>query len=139
MRLAALALLISSAALAEDAKVTVNADVVFAELKAGAIEAGLSKMAAALAQGEHGKKYGTMKKLSSQTVPLETKPAVLPLPNGKTAQLSLKSLDKGVATVHVKVVDLGESTAKLGSDGSLYQQAGGFDGGDLWVVVSKPK
>lgn len=135
---ASLALLVSSAALAEDAKVTVNADVVFAELKAGVVEAGLAGMQHALAQGPQGKKYGTLKKVSSQKVPLEAKPAVVALPNGKTAELSLQSLEKGVATVKVKVPK-GEATLKLGREGSLYQQAGPHEGGDLWLVLSQPK
>jgi hypothetical protein len=43
-----------------------------------------------------------------------------------------------VATVRLKVGAL-DSTLKLGGEGSLYQHAGTYQGGDLWVVLSRPK
>ncbi len=135
MRLAVLALVLSSVALAEEPKVTVNAEVIHAQVKAGTIEPGLQEMQIALSQG---KKYGALKRISTQKVTVQGKPTVLPLPNGKNAQLSLMTLELGVATIKVKVPQ-GESTLKLGRDGSLFQQAGEWQGGDLWLVLSQPK
>ena len=135
MRLAALALVLSTVALAQDAKVTVKAEVVQAQVKAGTIEPGLQEMQTALAQG---KKYGSLKRISTQKVTVQAKTAVVPLPNGTSAELSLVTLEQGVATIKVKVPK-GETTSKLGRDGSLYQQAGEWQGGDLWLVLSQPK
>ncbi len=135
MRIALLALLVSSAAIADDAKVSVKAEVVHAQVSVGVIEPGLESMQKALSQG---KKYGTMKKVSTQKVTLEAKAVVLPLPNGKNAEMSLLTLEQGVATIKVKFPQ-GESTSKLGRDGSLFQQAGEWHGGDLWLVLSQPK
>ena len=85
-----------------------------------------------------GKKYGALKRISTQKVALQTRPTVLPLPNGKNAELSLLTLEQGVATIKVKVPQ-SETTSKLGRDGSLYHQAGEWQGGDLWLVLSQPK
>ena len=83
-------------------------------------------------------KYGTLKRVSVQKVELVAKPYAMPLPNGKSAELSLVSLESGVATVKVKLSP-SESTLKLGREGSLYQHAGKWQGGDLWLVLSQPK
>ncbi len=138
MRLAALGLVLATAAFAEEAKVTVKADVVHAQLKAGLVEAGLTEMQTALAQGKQGKRYGALKRLSTQKLTLQLKALTLPLPNGKSADLSLLSLEQDVSTVKVKLAP-GESTLKLGREGSLYQHAGEWQGGDLWLVLSQPK
>lgn len=135
MRLAALALVLSTVAMAQDAKITVNAEVVHAQVKTGMIEPGLQEMQTALAQG---KKYGSLKRISTQKVTVQAKSAVVPLPNGTSAELSLVTLEQGVATIKVKVPK-GETTSKLGRDRSLYQQAGEWQGGDLWLVLSQPK
>jgi hypothetical protein len=137
LRLAVLALVVSSVALAEDAKVTVQAEVIHAQVKAGTIEPSLQQMQAALAKG---KKYGALKRISTQKLTLQTQPpTVVPLPNGKSAEMSLVTLQQGVATIKLKVISQGEATLKLGRDGSLYQQAGEWEGGDLWLVLSQPK
>jgi len=135
VRLALLALVVSTAALADDAKVAVKAEVVHAQVKAGVVDPGLEAMQAALAQG---KRYGALRRVSTQKVLLEKKPAGLPLPNGTSAEMSLVTLEQGVATIKLKVPK-GETTSKLGRDGSLYQQAGEWQGGDLWLVLSQPK
>lgn len=134
----AVAFLTSAVALAQDAKVAVTADVVHATTQGGTIEAGLQPMQAALGRGEAGKKYQGLKRLSTQKVTLEKKPQVLVLPNGKNAELTLIGLDKGVSTVKVKVAP-SEAVLKLGHEGSLYQHAGAFQNGDLWLVLSQPK
>ena len=120
---------------ADDAKVKVQAEVVHAQEKAGTVDPGLQPMQAAL---EQKTKYGTLKRLSVQKVELTRKPLPLALPNGKTAELSLVSLEQGVATVKVKLPP-SESTLKLGREGSLYQHAGKWQSGDVWLVLSQPK
>src|SRR3954469_467565 len=120
---------------AEDAKVTVQAEVVHAQEKAGAVDPGLQAMQSALAQKT---KYGTLKRISTQKLELVAKAAPVQLPNGKTAELSLASMEAGVATVKVKLAP-SESTLKLGREGSLYQHAGKWQGGDLCLVLSQPK
>lgn len=131
----ALAALVAAPVWADDAKVTVQAEVVHAQEKAGAIDPGLQPMQAALAQKT---KYGTLKRLSTQRLELVARPLPMPLPNGKSAELSLMKLEQGVATVKVRLAP-GESTLKLGREGALYQHAGKWQGGDLWLVLSQPK
>ncbi len=135
MRLAALALVVSTVAFAQEAKVAVKAEVVHAQLKAGAVDPGLEPMQTALASG---KKYGMLKRISTQKITLDKKPVSVALPNGKSAEMSLVTLEQGVATIKLKVPQ-GETISKLGRDGSLYQQAGDWQGGDLWLVLSQPK
>lgn len=129
------ALAVSSLAWAQDAKVEVKADVIHAQEKAGTVDPGLEGMQAALAKG---KKYGSLKRISTQKITVQPKSAAVSLPNGKTAELSLVTLEKDVATIKVKVPD-GETTLKLGRDGSAYQQAGAWQGGDLWLVLGQPR
>jgi hypothetical protein len=136
MRAAVLCLaMVSASAWADDAKVTVQAEVVHAQEKGGAVDPGLEPMQAALAQKT---KYGTLKRLSTQKLEVMAKPSSLALPNAKSAELSLVSLEQGVATVKVKLPP-SDSTLKLGREGSLYQHAGKWQGGDLWLVLSQPK
>lgn len=130
-----LALFVSSVAFADEPKVAVQAEVMHAQVKAGTIEPGLEAMHTELSKG---KKYGALKRLSTQKLTLQTKSTVLPLPSGKSAEMSLMTLEQDVATIKVKV-PTGEITAKLGRDGSLMQQAGEWQGGDLWLVLSQPK
>ena len=137
MRAAALALLISTVALADEPKVTVQTEVVQASEKQGTIDPGLKEMQAALAQG---KKYGTLKRISTQKLTLETRPSMVPLPSGKSVELSVVTLVEGVATIRVKIpVPPSETTLKLGKVGSLYQYAARLPDADVWVVLSQPK
>lgn len=136
--LIAAALLAALPAFAEDAKVDVQADVVHASMQPGTVEPGLQPMQTTLGRGEQGKKYGALKKLSTQRLSLHGKATPLALPNGSSAELSLVALEKGVATVKVKVAP-SEAVLKLGKQGSLYQHAGSFENGDLWLVLSQPK
>ena len=137
MRAAAFGLvaLVAAPVWADEPKVTVQAEVVHAQEKAGVVDPGLEAMQAALAQKT---KYATLKRLSTQKLELVAKVTAVPLPNAKTAELSLTSLEKGVATVKVKLAP-SESTLKLGREGSLYQHAGKWQGGDLWLVLSQPR
>ena len=135
MKFALLALVVSSLAFADEPKVTVKAEVVHAQEKAGTIDPGLEHMQAELSKG---KKYGMLKRISTQKLTVQAKSALVPLPNGKNCELSLQTLEQGVATIKIKVPQ-GETTSKLGRDGSLFHQVGDWQGGDLWLVLSQPK
>ncbi|MBX7102223.1 MAG: hypothetical protein K1X89_31190 [Myxococcaceae bacterium] len=130
------ALLVPLAALAQEAVVPVQADVVLGTDKvAKDLTPPMKAMQAALAKK---KRYGTLQLLSSQVLKVSKKSLALALPNQKSAELSLESLEAGVATVRVKVPPA-DTTSKLGAEGSLYVHAGKHETGDLWLVLSRPK
>ncbi len=130
------ATLFAFTALAAEPKVDVQAEVVLAQEKGNSLEPQeLSKMQAAL---KPKKAYGTLKRLSSSRLTLTAKPTPVSLPSGGNGELSLIHVKDNVATVRLKVGGL-DSTLKLGGEGSLYQHAGTYQGGDLWVVLSRPK
>jgi hypothetical protein len=129
-------LLLASAAFAADPKIDVQTEVVLAQEKGASLDPPeLSKMQAALKPKKH---YGTMKRLSSSKLTLTSKPTPVSLPSGGSGELSLLGVKDDVATVRLKVGAI-DSTLKLGAQGSLYQHAGAYQGGDLWVVLSRPK
>jgi hypothetical protein len=124
------------AAFAAEPKVDVQADVVKASEQGNTIDpAELKAMQATLASK---KKYGSLQRLSTQKVTLEKAVKTIPLPNGKTAELSLDQLAEHVATVRLKISPA-EATVKLGREKAVYQHAGAHEGGDLWLVLSQPK
>ncbi|MEW6434869.1 MAG: hypothetical protein AB1730_25490 [Myxococcota bacterium] len=132
----AAAALLALPALADDTKVPVQADVVYASTAPGKVEASLLPMQATLAGRV---KYTTLKSLSTKRLELGTnKPAQVALPNQKVAEVALESLKDDVATVRVKLPPA-ETTYKLGRGKSLYLQGGAHDGGELWLVLSMPK
>ncbi len=133
--LLAAAALLALPALADEPKVSVQADVVYASTASGAVEPDLKPMQATLA-GRVA--YQTLKKLSGQTLQLEAKPASVPLPNKKVAELALAALKDDVATVRVKVPPA-EATYRLARGKALYLQGGAHEGGELWLVLSMPK
>jgi hypothetical protein len=83
-------------------------------------------------------KYQTLKKVSAVKLELSAAPSNVPLPNAKTAEVTLLRLKDNVAQVRVKVPPV-DATYSLGKDKSLYVQAGAHEGGDLWLVLSQPK
>jgi hypothetical protein len=81
-------------------------------------------------------KYGTLKRISLQKLTLQLKSAhALKLPNAVNASLLLEGLKADVATLKVSVPPA-SATYQLGKKGSLYVQAGPFQEGDLWLVLS---
>lgn len=133
----AISLLFTSVSFAaEPTKIDVQTEVVLAQEKGAALDPPeLSKMQQAL---KPKKQYGTLKRLSSTRMTLTNKPTPVSMPNGSNGELSLVSVKDDVAMVRLKVGAL-DSTLKLGGQGSLYQHAGTYQGGDLWVVLSRPK
>jgi hypothetical protein len=133
---AATVLFASYALAAEPTKIDVQVEVVLAQEKGAALDPPeMVKVQQALKQN---KNYGSLKRLSSTKLSITSKPTPVPLPNGTTGELSLISVKEDVATVRLKVGKL-DSTLKLGGQGSLYQHGGAYQGGDLWVVLSRPK
>jgi len=137
LRPLALALSVSaSAALAADEqKVPAQADVVFASTRPGVVEPALAPMQAKLGKRV---KYLTLKSLSSTRLQLSRTTSSLPLPNQKTAELTLVHVKDNVAQVKVKLPPL-DATYSLGKDRALYVQAGSHEDGELWLVVSQPR
>lgn len=121
--------------LAEDKKVPVQADVVFASTAPGAVDKGLEAMQATLGKRV---KYATLKTLSTKRLELSARPSTVELPNKKVAELVLQTLKDDVATVRVKLPPT-ETTYQLGRGKSLYLQGGAHDSGELWLVLAMPK
>lgn len=125
----------SSLAFADDKKVPVQAEVVFASTQPGSVDPTLAPMQTTLGARV---KYLTLKKLSSHKLELSAAGSPLELPNKKQAVLTLVALKENVAQLHVKVPPL-DATYSLGKEKSLFVQAGAMDGGELWLVLSQPK
>jgi hypothetical protein len=123
-------------ALADDAKVSVNVEVVLASLKGNTIDPPtLKAMQDAMAKKV---KYGSLKRQSMEKLELDAKGHSMKLPNGVEATLALESLKEDVATLKVKVPPA-DATYRLGKKGSLYVQAGKQGEDDLWLVLSPAK
>ncbi|MBK7864409.1 MAG: hypothetical protein IPJ65_38565 [Archangiaceae bacterium] len=123
-------------ALADDAKVAVQVEVVLASLTGNTIDPPtLKAMQDAMAKKV---KYGSLKRQSLEKLELQAAPRALKLPNGVEAQLSLDALKDDVATLKVKVPPA-DAKYTLGKKGSLYVQAGKLGADDLWLVVSPVK
>ena len=132
----AVTLLVSSLALAQDPKVPVQAEVVFASTAAGTVEPSLVKMRDTLAPKV---KYLTLKKLDSRKLVLtKNKAETIALPNKKTAEIALDKVENDVATVKVKVPPT-DATYKLAREKVLYVQGGEHDGGQVWLLLSQPQ
>jgi len=127
--------LLAASAWANEPKVPVKADVVYAATAPGKVDPELQAMQVKLAERV---KYGTMKTLATRRLELTRTPSPLELPNKKTAELAVESLKDDVATVRVKLPPA-EATYTLARGKSLYLQGGAHDGGDLWLVLSMPK
>jgi hypothetical protein len=123
-------------ALAEDPKVMVQVEVVHALLTGNTIDPPTLKAM----QDALGKKvkYGSLKRLSLAKLTLDSKPTPVKLPNGVEATIAVEGIKDDVATLRVKVPPA-DATLKLGKKGTLYQQAGAHEGGDLWLVLSPAK
>ncbi len=83
-----------------------------------------------------GLQFSSYKQLSSQTVDLVAKkPVEITLPNKAKAKLTLKEIKDGTALVDLAVGPV-STGVKLGREGSLYQNAGDYQGGQLVLMLS---
>ncbi|MHB8879625.1 MAG: hypothetical protein ACYC8T_38540 [Myxococcaceae bacterium] len=128
------AVLLGGAALAEEPKVEVTADVIHASNAGNASDPALSAVKDEFASA--GFPFSSYKRLSSQKLPLtKAKPAELKLPNGKTAVLELEDIKAGTALVKVNVGGT-KVGLQLGREGSVFVGAGAHGNGQLILMLS---
>lgn len=134
--LVAAVMTLGAVAVAAEPEVPVQAEVVFASTAPGTVEPSLVKMRDAMASKV---KYQTLRKVDSRTLALaKNKPQNVALPNQKTAELALQSVENNVATVKVKVPPT-EAVYQLAREKVLYVQGGEHEGGQVWLLLSQPK
>jgi hypothetical protein len=128
--------LLAFPAWSEEPKVELTAEVVLASNQGNALDPPeLVKTKEMFAKA--GINMSSFRRLSSQKLALaQGIAAELALPNGRKASLILQDIKKGSAHVQVKIADLVSTVLKLGQQGSLFQHAGAFDGGQLFLVLS---
>ncbi len=132
------ALFASSVALAEEEKVDVATKVVVASNTGTTVDPQLGKMKAEFAR--QGISFTSWKEHAAGKVSLEKdKPARVALPGGRNAELRLKGLQAGTATVRVTVPRLLDTDYKLGRTGSVYIRSGDHEGGVVILVLSPPQ
>jgi hypothetical protein len=128
--------LAAAPAWAEDPTVHVQADVVLAEVGGNTLDPpSLKVMQDALGRK---RRYGTLKRMSSERLELSSRVHTLKLPNGKDVAVSVEHIKDDVATLRVRVPP-SDTTYKLGHSASLYVQAGGHQSGELWLVLAPAK
>lgn len=122
----------------EGPEVPVKIETVQASTQGNSVEKGLEPMARAFQLGKLP--YTSFKRLSATEVKLRKgKPAMVQLPNKRTATVSLKALKEDTARMGVKVTDLTEAEVTLGREGSVYQIGGKHGDGMLVLVLSPAK
>jgi hypothetical protein len=145
--MAAVALLsaaLPAAALADEAKVEIVAEVVLASQQGNAIDPPqLAKMKEELAQ--KNLRFTSLKRLSQKKVAVrQDKPEEIGLPDGRNATLRLAQLKDDAATVKVTVAQrnsprpLLEATYRLARDKSTFIHCGQYNNGELFLVLSPP-
>lgn len=117
------------------AGVTVKVDVVDASNQGTEVQPpSLAAMKDTFTQS--GFNYHSFRQLSSEKVTLAPNaPHTVRLPNGRTATLRLVEVKDNVAKIKVSVPPL-ETTYSLGRQGSVFMQAGPYNGGTLVLVLS---
>ncbi|WP_208723321.1 hypothetical protein [Corallococcus llansteffanensis] len=125
-------------ALAQDAKVKVQVEVVLASNKGTAVEpAELNKMKEAFQKQNFS--FTSFKRMSLDTVEVAApKPTEVKLPNGTNASLQLLGMKDGIATLRVIIPNQSSVEVELGRQGAVYQKAGKHVGGDLILVLVPP-
>ncbi|RKG91669.1 hypothetical protein D7V97_41705 [Corallococcus sp. CA053C] len=125
-------------ALAQDAKVKVQVEVVLASNKGTAVEpAELNKMKEAFQKQNFS--FTSFKRMSLDTVEVvAARPTEVKLPNGTNASLQLLGMKDGIATLRVIIPNQSSVEVELGRQGAVYQKAGKHVGGDLILVLVPP-
>jgi hypothetical protein len=133
--IAVIAGLWSPLAPAAEPKVRVTAELILASDKGNSIDP--PKLAKVKDQfAEKGFAFTSYRRLSSEKISLRRKPIEMKLPNHRTASLKLDDLKDGIATVRVEISKLSSTTVALGREGSLFQHAGAYNGGQLILMLS---
>lgn len=127
--------LVSAGAFAEEPRVRITAEVILASNKGTAIDPpALAKMKDQFS--EKGFAFTSYRRLSTEKLSLRRKPVELKLPNRHVATLKVDEMKAGTATIRVDISQLASTTLTLGREGSLFQHAGDFEGGQLILVLS---
>ncbi|MCY1019374.1 hypothetical protein OV427_26690 [Pyxidicoccus sp. MSG2] len=131
-------LLLPVAARAQDEKVQVQAEVVLASKKGSEVEPPeLAKMKEQFQK--QNLNFTSFKRLSLQVLEVSAKqPTELKLPNGTNATLQLLGMKDGTATVRMSIPRKATLDVELGRQGTVYQMAGKYVGGELILVLSPP-
>jgi hypothetical protein len=127
---------------AAEPQVPINTEVVLASNKGTVIDPPtLAKMKEQFTQ--KGFAFTSFRRLSGEKVVLQPSKAVeIKLPNQRMATVRLDDLKNGTASVEVVIsqlpsnVVIASTILTLGREGSLYQHAGDYEGGQLIVVIS---
>jgi hypothetical protein len=142
LALAVLGCFACTAALAGEPQVPINTEVVLASNKGSVIDPpALVKMKEQFSQ--KGFAFTSFRRLSNQSVVLQpSKHAEIKLPNQRMAIIKLDELKDGSASVEVIISQLpsniviASTILTLGREGSLFQHAGDYEGGQLILVLS---
>jgi len=134
-RIGFIVLLASFGARAAEPQVRVTAEVILASNKGNTIDPpALARMRDQFTQ--KGFAFTSYRRLSSEKLKLRRQPVELKLPNHRTATLHLDEMKAGTATVRVEISNLASTTLTMGREGSLFQHAGDYEGGQLILVLS---
>ncbi len=130
-----LGLFLSSAALAEDPKVEVNAQIILASNEGQGVEpATLAPMKDKFRK--EGFSFTSFKELKSQKLVLvKNHPSEVRLPNNKVATLTLEDVVAGAARIHVRLAP-NDVSYTLGREGSVFIEGGHHLNGTLVLVLS---
>lgn len=119
-------------------EVKVKVETVLAKAGGEGVEKGLEPMARAFKLGRLP--YTSFKRLGATDLQIRKgTPAVLKLPNKRTATMTLRELKEGTARIGLKVTELTESDVTLGKEGSVYQIGGEHQDGMIVLVLSPAK
>jgi hypothetical protein len=134
-RIGFVAVLASFGARAAEPQVRVTAEVILASNKGNTIDPpGLARMKDQFSQ--KGFAFTSYRRLSSERLKLRRQPVEIKLPNHRTATLRLDEMKAGTAAVRVEISNLASTTLTMGREGSLFQHAGDYEGGQLILVLS---
>lgn len=133
-----LGLLLPMAARAQEQKVQVQAEVVLASKKGGEVDPPeLEKMKEQFQKQNFN--FTSFKRLSLQVLEVTAqKTTEVKLPSGTNASLQLLNMKDGIATVRVAIPRQPTLDVELGRQGTVYQKAGKYVGGELILVLSPP-
>lgn len=88
---------------------------------------------------EAGFVFSSYRRLSSQKLALsQVRDTGVELPNGRHVTLRLQGLKGGTASVQIQISGAVSTVVKLGREGSVFQHTGPHEGGQLFLVLSKP-
>jgi hypothetical protein len=129
-------------ALADDPVVQVRTEVVLASNQGSTVDPpDLERMKKVFSQ--KGFAFTSYQRLSGEKIAIhKSKPAEIALPNQRSATIRLDDIKRGTASVEVIIsqlpsnVVISSTVLTLGREGSLFQHAGDYNGGQLILVIS---